>query len=108
MSQDSEQAPLLSIAPEDSPIQLIVKPGNRSILDVGFNLANATVGAGIIGLPYAINESGFGMGILLAFIVAVLTFASLNLMVLAGRCSHQYKYIFDSMANMQVCRSCRD
>ena len=61
-----------------------ISTGNCSIAEVSFNLVNTTVGAGIIGLPFALAEAGFGLGILLAIIVAYLTNISLILMVYAG------------------------
>jgi amino acid permease len=58
--------------------------GDCSILDVSFNLVNTTVGAGIIGLPFALGEAGFGFGILLAVTVAYLVNISMIMMVDAG------------------------
>lgn len=46
-----------------------------------FNYINSIVGSGIIGIPYALHRAGFGLGLLLLIIVAVITDYSLILMV---------------------------
>lgn len=56
----------------------MVKTG---IIGSSSNLVNAIVGAGIIGLPYAIRESGFIVGFFLIILVGVFTDKSLRLIV---------------------------
>lgn len=46
-----------------------------------FNYINSIVGSGIIGIPYALHRAGFGLGLLLLIVVAVITDYSLILMV---------------------------
>lgn len=46
-----------------------------------FNYINSIVGSGIIGIPYALHRAGFGLGLLLLALVAVITDYSLILMV---------------------------
>ena len=53
-----------------------------------FNFINSIVGAGIIGLPFAIKECGFFMGIILLIFVAVITQYSVGLLIHVG---HHYK-----------------
>lgn len=62
----------------------VLEGGDRSIIDVAFNLVNVTVGAGILGLPFALREAGFVFGIFLAVSVAYLTNFSLILMIYTG------------------------
>ena len=76
-------------AKQTSDIKSVVK---QSIGSVAFSLANATVGAGIIGLPFAFRQAGLLFGIFLAIWVAFLTNLSLNLMVQAGRLVRKYQY----------------
>jgi hypothetical protein len=45
------------------------------------NLINSIVGAGIIGIPYALNESGLIAGVVLLVLVSYLTDKSLRLLV---------------------------
>jgi sodium-coupled neutral amino acid transporter 11 len=52
-----------------------------TILGCSSNLINAIVGAGIVGLPFAIQESGFVPGILLVLVSALLTEKSLRLLI---------------------------
>ena len=52
-----------------------------SILGASSNLVNSIVGAGIIGIPYALRMSGLWAGVLLLVLVAVLTDKSLRLLI---------------------------
>lgn len=74
-----------------------------SLPQASFNYINSIVGSGVIGIPYAFHRAGFGLGLLLLIIVAVITDYSLILMV-----SHIYKsfsldisvfYIFNAIVN---------
>jgi sodium-coupled neutral amino acid transporter 11 len=51
------------------------------IFGASSNLVNAIVGAGIIGIPYAIRESGFVIGLLLLVLVSYFTDKSLRMIV---------------------------
>ncbi|KAI7861621.1 transmembrane amino acid transporter protein-domain-containing protein [Spinellus fusiger] len=66
--------------------------GTRSVLEVAFNLVNATVGAGIIGLPFAMAHAGFFAGIALSIFVAVLSQVGLYIMIIAGQRLGIYKF----------------
>lgn len=66
--------------------------GSRTRVEVAFNLVNATVGAGIIGLPFAIAHAGFFTGIFASIIVAVLAQMGLYMLVIAGQRVGSYKY----------------
>lgn len=59
--------------------------GTRTRLEVAFNLVNATVGAGIIGLPFAIAQAGFFTGISASIIVAVLAQLGLYMLIISGQ-----------------------
>lgn len=50
-----------------------------------FNLANGIVGAGIIGLPFAMSQAGFALGTSLLLLVAILTHYTVILMIQLGR-----------------------
>lgn len=66
--------------------------GTRSVLEVAFNLVNATVGAGVVGLPLALLLAGFINGLLLSVTAAILTFAAVYGMILAGQRVGVYKF----------------
>lgn len=66
--------------------------GDRSKVEVAFNLVNATVGAGIMGLPYAISHAGFVTGIVASIWVAILSQLGLYIVILAGKQTGIYKY----------------
>ncbi|KAI8146116.1 transmembrane amino acid transporter protein-domain-containing protein [Fennellomyces sp. T-0311] len=55
-------------------------------------MVNATVGAGVIGLPLALLLAGFINGILLSVLVGLLTFASIYGLILAGQRVGVYKF----------------
>lgn len=66
--------------------------GSRTKTEVAFNLVNATVGAGIIGLPFAIARAGFFTGIAASIIVAVLAQIGLYMLIVAGQRVGIYKF----------------
>ena len=51
------------------------------IFGASSNLVNSIVGAGIIGIPYAINQAGFVVGVALLCLVAYFTDKSLRMIV---------------------------
>ncbi|XP_018318699.1 putative sodium-coupled neutral amino acid transporter 11 isoform X2 [Agrilus planipennis] len=57
-----------------------------------FNFINSIIGSGVIGIPYALHESGFGFGVLLLLLVAYVTDYSLILMVRSGHISGRFTY----------------
>ncbi|CAO3696948.1 unnamed protein product [Umbelopsis ramanniana] len=65
--------------------------GHRSFIEVAFNLVNATLGAGIIGLAYAVLSCGVVLGTIVALVVAFMTYISLYMMVLVGKKNHLYQ-----------------
>jgi len=56
-----------------------------SIFGTYCNLVNTIVGAGIIGMPYAIKQTGLVAGVILIFGVAMLTDKSLRLLIEMGK-----------------------
>jgi len=52
------------------------------------NLMNAIVGSGIVGIPYAIKQSGFVAGVFLVLLCAVLTEKSLRLLIATAKHVH--------------------
>lgn len=55
-----------------------------TVMGACFNFINSIIGAGIIGLPFAIKECGFFMGTLMLFLMAFLTDYSVRLIVSSG------------------------
>jgi sodium-coupled neutral amino acid transporter 11 len=74
-----------------------------SILGASSNLVNSIVGAGIIGIPYALRMSGLWAGVLLLILVAVLTDKSLRLLIEQAsfhpRLSHLPVHTFEDLAS---------
>lgn len=52
-----------------------------SLPQASFNYINSIIGSGVIGIPYALHRAGFGLGLILLLIVAIITDYSLILMV---------------------------
>lgn len=59
----------------------VIDEHKSTILGCSANLINAIVGSGIVGLPYAIKETGFCAGVVLIFLCAFLTEKSLRLLI---------------------------
>ncbi|XP_029679402.1 putative sodium-coupled neutral amino acid transporter 11 isoform X2 [Formica exsecta] len=57
-----------------------------------FNFINSIIGSGVIGIPYALHQAGFGLGIALLILVAALTDYSLILMVRSGHICGEMSY----------------
>lgn len=65
----------------DNVVTLEVKALNRATWASSFlNLASTIVGAGILGIPFAISLTGWGLGILLLCLCATLSFLGLHLL----------------------------
>lgn len=57
-----------------------------------FNFINSIIGSGVIGIPYALHQAGFGLGMILLIVVAALTDYSLILMVRSGHLCGEMSY----------------
>ncbi|CAG9769925.1 unnamed protein product [Ceutorhynchus assimilis] len=79
----------------DDMKQLITDEENEnksSLHFASFNFINSIIGSGVIGIPYALHEAGFGFGLLLLVFVAYVTDYSLILMIKAGHISGRFSY----------------
>ncbi|KAH9940510.1 amino acid transporter [Epithele typhae] len=63
------------------------------LLDSIANMANSILGAGIIGLPYAIRQAGFVTGLVLLVVLCGVTDWTIRLIVLNAKLSGQHSYI---------------
>ena len=79
--QSLEIAPSSGSASSNRVTNLSLPKKKSSILGASSNLVNSIVGAGIIGMPYALRMSGLWAGMLLLVLVAVLTDKSLRLLI---------------------------
>ena len=66
--------------------------GGASLLATTANYVNSIIGSGMIGIPFALKEAGFGLGLVLLVLVGILTDYSLRLMVRAGTLSGTSSY----------------
>lgn len=66
--------------------------GTRSILEVSLNIVNATVGSGIIGLPFALMIAGFSTGIAISIFVSILTFFAVYSLILTSQKSQIFNF----------------
>ncbi|OEU19035.1 Aa_trans-domain-containing protein, partial [Fragilariopsis cylindrus CCMP1102] len=69
-----------------------IKEHKSTIIGCSSNLINAIVGAGIVGIPYAIQESGFIPGLLLILFSGIVTEKSLRLLVETAKHSNVPSY----------------
>lgn len=85
----SSSSHVLKVPPfpgEDTP--LLAKPGHRHLSSQPKTFANvfiAIVGAGVLGLPYTFKRTGWLMGSLMLFAVAILTYHCMMLLVRTRR-----------------------
>ncbi|KAI9487551.1 MAG: transmembrane amino acid transporter protein-domain-containing protein [Benjaminiella poitrasii] len=85
---------VLSITEAERDLLQADRPGygTRSKIESAFNLVNSTVGAGIIGLPFAIYLAGFWTAIVLSIIVAAISQLGLHMLVVSGKRAGAYKF----------------
>ncbi|KAK3108965.1 hypothetical protein FSP39_019864 [Pinctada imbricata] len=65
---------------------------NSSLPMTSFNFINSIIGSGIIGIPFAFKQAGFGLGVLLLILTAVITDYSILLLIEAGKLSNSVSY----------------
>lgn len=75
---------MLGGADQDASDAVEERPEGATLAAVCFNLANTIVGAGIIGLAFALAEAGFVLGIVLLVVVAWATDYSLGILIVCG------------------------
>ncbi|KAK5827210.1 transmembrane amino acid transporter protein-domain-containing protein [Linnemannia elongata] len=63
-----------------------------SLFDSFLNMANSIIGAGIIGLPFAFQEAGLGMGIILLCVLTWIVDWTVGLLVHSGKLSGRTTY----------------
>lgn len=63
------------------------------MLDSVANMANSILGAGIIGLPYAVAQAGFFTGLLLLVVLCGVTDWTIRLIVINAKLSGRHSYI---------------
>lgn len=74
------------------PTEGSVKEHKSGILGCAANMMTCIVGSGIVGLPYAMQQTGFVAGILLIVLTATLTEKSLRLLVETAKHLHKQSY----------------
>ncbi|ORY28481.1 transmembrane amino acid transporter protein-domain-containing protein [Naematelia encephala] len=57
------------------------------------NMANSIIGAGIVGLPYAVSQAGFVMGVFLLIVLAGVTDWTIRLVVVNAKLSGRDSYV---------------
>uniref|UniRef100_A0A671XGR9 Putative sodium-coupled neutral amino acid transporter 11 n=1 Tax=Sparus aurata TaxID=8175 RepID=A0A671XGR9_SPAAU len=62
------------------------------MISASFNFINSIIGSGIIGLPYALNQAGLPLGLLLLIVVAFITDYSIILLIKGGNLSGTNSY----------------
>uniref|UniRef100_A0A3P9JVC1 Putative sodium-coupled neutral amino acid transporter 11 n=1 Tax=Oryzias latipes TaxID=8090 RepID=A0A3P9JVC1_ORYLA len=63
-----------------------------SMITASFNFINSIIGSGIIGLPYALNQAGLPLGLVLLIAVACITDYSIVLLIKGGNLSGSNSY----------------
>ncbi|KDE07865.1 hypothetical protein MVLG_01959 [Microbotryum lychnidis-dioicae p1A1 Lamole] len=92
-SEDTSGAPrLLRQLEADPEVPEWVSTGAGLLANIA-NMSNSILGAGIIGLPYALREAGFVMGIVLLVVLGVVTDWTIRMIVLNAKMSGRRTYI---------------
>ncbi|XP_053147324.1 putative sodium-coupled neutral amino acid transporter 11 isoform X1 [Hemicordylus capensis] len=68
------------------------KQGTSNRSTAAFNIINSIIGSGIIGLPYALRQAGFPLGILLLLFVGYITDYSIILLIKGGNLAGTNSY----------------
>lgn len=76
-----DHVPLAGSQELTSELSGSVSQSRREILGHSFNLANSTIGAGVLGLPYVVRECGIALTVLMLVAAALLTDYTLVLLV---------------------------
>ncbi|KAM4730614.1 putative sodium-coupled neutral amino acid transporter 11 [Anableps anableps] len=63
-----------------------------SVISASFNFINSIIGSGIIGLPYALNQAGLPLGLILLVLVGFITDYSIVLLIKGGNLSGSNSY----------------
>lgn len=77
---------------DDDDVGELVMEHKSHVMGCAANLMTCIVGSGIVGLPYAVQQTGFGAGIVLITFTAALTEKSLRLLVETAKHLHQQTY----------------
>jgi hypothetical protein len=81
---DSNELVDVTLQEKENPSNLtmaIDKPPNASPASVSFNLANSSIGAGILALPFAFKQSGYVLGLILLILFGIVADYTLQLLV---------------------------
>mmetsp|Transcript_36662 Transcript_36662/g.90902 ORF Transcript_36662/g.90902 Transcript_36662/m.90902 type:complete len:527 (+) Transcript_36662:22-1602(+) len=83
-------------------LPLAVAPGDASVLSSVANLCNTIIGAGILGLPYAVARCGLPVGIGLLGSCALGCCVSLHLLALSAKTAGVFPSSFYAVANAAI------
>lgn len=90
-ADDSDKTALIPSEGASVPI-----PGEfkhtSSLAGASFNFINSIIGAGIIGIPSALHEAGFGTGVVLLTLVALITDYTVLLLIKDGIMAGKFSY----------------
>ena len=83
---------------QSNPIATVedIPPGVSSLYGASYNFINSIIGAGLIGIPYALKQCGFFTGILMLLTVAILVDRSVIMLIEIG--IKEQKYNFEDLA----------
>ncbi|KAF8345834.1 amino acid transporter [Amanita rubescens] len=98
VARQSLDRPLLLSSPgnlesADLDSVLAKQTAGGGLVDSIANMANSILGAGIIGLPYAVSQAGFVTGLLLLIILCGVTDWTIRLIVINAKLSGRHTYI---------------
>jgi sodium-coupled neutral amino acid transporter 11 len=78
--------------PQESEAPVVVKEQTTGIVGCAANLINAILGSGIVGIPYAMSQSGWLAGCVLLGVCAILAEKTLRLLIATAKHAHTATY----------------
>lgn len=92
LATDIDHVGLAQFADGNAALAGAKKGGTSSDFDIVANFGNSIIGAGIIGLPFALREGGFWMGIILLIVMAYINDYTVRQLIVCGKLSGKFTY----------------
>eukprot|EP01084_Bolivina_argentea_P093815 168672_1 len=86
MGVETLHPPMIPTKRRRSSLIEFIMQTKASIFSSGINICNANIGAGMLALPFAVNESGWLMGIILFVVFAFMSTFAFQLLMSVGAC----------------------
>ncbi|XP_064405359.1 putative sodium-coupled neutral amino acid transporter 11 [Halichondria panicea] len=90
--EGGDKEALISSQDADTMVTQDSSKNTSTVAGASFNFINSIIGSGIIGIPSALMQSGFAVGIILLVVMAIITDYTVILLIKNGRLAKKYTY----------------